>query len=228
MNKVLSDFVSNPVLFFGAFILILIGVIVIIASTFKQKKKVTDDTVVKRVVEEHPLTFEELNKNEDKADIEAMLRKMQSDIDARNNEIEEFESDQEENAIISYQELIQRSKKEEVKEESQVKKFVDQIKGNASKNEEMDDKKFKGSEFISPIYGRVKAPEFVEKPNTPIIKATRRNREIETLDIDFDDIEPKHIQKDFLENTINLEPLKNEIKHNDEFLQALKEFRNNL
>ena len=222
MNELLSDFVNNSVLFFGSFALIIIGVIVILASTLRQKKKVPVE-VMKKVVEEHPLTFDELNKKEDKTDIEALLAKMQSDIDNRNNEIEEFESDQEENAIISYQELIKKAKKEEVKEEikeeSQVQKFVDQIKGNSS------DKKFKNSEFISPIYGRVKAPEFVEKPNTPIIKATRREREIETLDIDFnEDIK----SDDFLEKTINLEPLKNEIKHNDEFLKALKEFRNNL
>ena len=226
MNKVLSDFVNNSVLFFGSFTLILIGVIVILVSTYSGRKKKSSDTIVKNVVEEHPLTFDEINEKKEesneKVDIESILEKMQKQLDSKEDEIYSFEKEQEEKSIISYQELLKATGKE-IKEEpdSEVKKFVDQIKGNSK------EKKFKGSEFISPIYGRVKAPEFVEKPNTPIIKATRK-KEIETLDIDFDDIAPKHANEDFLENTLNLEPLKQEMKYNDEFLKALKEFRKNL
>ncbi|MBQ9181422.1 MAG: hypothetical protein IJ134_02180 [Bacilli bacterium] len=249
MNKVLSDFVNNPVLFFTAFILILIGVVVILFSMYYNKKHDTQN-LIKNVNEEFPNLDEtkssDINIGNNSIDIESMLREMQNDLDKKKDDIETFEDEQEEKSIISYQELVNAAKKNknideqiEYETDSEVQKFVDQIKGNSIKShteiEETEtkketpsnEKKFQGSEFISPIYGRVSAPEYIEKPNTPIIRATKKQKEIETLDIDFDDFNPRHAS-DIIEKSFNMDALDQEVLHNDEFLNALKEFRKNL
>lgn len=215
MSRVLSDFVNNPVLFFTSFLLVLVGLIVILVSMLKTSKKVKVEEQVKTVEEKFPQTYTDTKKT----DIESVLEEMQRDLDNSEAQINTFEDEQEEKSIISYQELLQTMKVEEpVVEDNQVKQFVDKIKGAT------EEKKFKGSEFISPIYGRVEAPTHIEKPNTPIIRATKKQPEIETLDFDFD--EPKHAYD--IEKTLNLEPIRKEIKQNDDFLKALKEFRKNL
>ena len=103
-------------------------------------------------------------------------------------------------------------------------------------------KKFKNTDFISPIYGKME--EHLEYPRVPSFHKNDREieKELETYendtesslmskniddflgDFDFDN----NIEVNSLEQTLNMKPLSEEIKKNDEFLQALKEFRKNL
>ena len=93
---------------------------------------------------------------------------------------------------------------------------------------------FKSEDFISPIFG---------KQNTisdyPVVKEFKHKmiEPLENIDsITDDDYNIDYIfnndaiinNKNTLEETLDLKPLNEEIKKNDEFLAALKEFRKNL
>ena len=103
-------------------------------------------------------------------------------------------------------------------------------------------KKFKNTEFISPVYGKM--DEHLEYPKVPQFHNNDREieKELETYesntesslvnkniddflgDFDFEN----NIEVNSLEQTLNMKPLSEEVKKNDEFLQALKDFRKNL
>lgn len=180
---------------------------------------------------------------EEKLDLDDMLAKMQKSLDSKQEQVvENFEAEQEEKAIISYQELLNSMKNNNLEEEikqnelqqektatslatTKVTEFLEREEPKIKKIEslvETKEKKFKNTDFISPIFGRQEA-----KIEYPTIKL-------------FDT--GKHVKKeqDDLINEIDEiknEPVKNEriIKvsteidtKNDEFLRALKEFRSNL
>lgn len=180
---------------------------------------------------------------EEKLDLDDMLAKMQKSLDSKQEQVvENFEAEQEEKAIISYQELLNSMKNNNLEEEikqnelqqektatslatTKVTEFLEREEPKIKKIEslvENKEKKFKNTDFISPIFGRQEA-----KIEYPTIKL-------------FDT--GKHVKKeqDDLINEIDEiknEPVKNEriIKvsteidtKNDEFLRALKEFRSNL
>lgn len=180
---------------------------------------------------------------EEKLDLDDMLSKMQKSLDSKQEQVvENFEAEQEEKAIISYQELLNSMKNNNLEEEikqnelqqektatslatTKVTEFLEREEPKIKKIEslvETKEKKFKNTDFISPIFGRQEA-----KIEYPTIKL-------------FDT--GKHVKKeqDDLINEIDEiknEPVKNEriIKvsteidtKNDEFLRALKEFRSNL
>lgn len=98
----------------------------------------------------------------------------------------------------------------------------DLLTSNLNKKEEYvktikngDDKesgKFKATEFISPIYGVQNIK--VQYPTVQNMKEFRENA--------------ANYNKFELEQTLNMEPLNDEIRKNEDFLKALKEFRKNL
>lgn len=110
-------------------------------------------------------------------------------------------------------------------------------------------KKFKNTDFISPIYGKMeehfeypKVPSF--HPKEEVVEPYEVKQEetvedvIETFDRKLEEhpindyLEDygfhTHMKIDSLEQTLNMPPISPEIKENEEFLQALKEFRKNL
>lgn len=174
-------------------------------------------------------------KDIESVDLEAVLDKMQEDVNkTKVDEVKSFEEEQEEKAIISYQELLKAVKKdvddvtkveipseekpvvvedeeakvqimpEEVVEKSVSTPVVETIE----EKETRKPSKFQNSEFISPIYGRVNND--VKYPKIPAFREKQ---------------EPINHEDD-LEKTIVFDAIKND--DNDEFLKALKEFRNNL
>ena len=150
---------------------------------------------------------------EAKNELERVFNQIAKDLDKEapsEKAIDEFEREQEENAIISYQELIKQAEiKRQQQEHMQEPKTNDyeenlpkqtnifeEMKINEidnSKKEIKEPKKFKNSEIISPIFG--------------VQKEGKYTREI-----------PKH-GKD--EVNINYD-------EEDEFLKSLKAFRDNL
>lgn len=272
MNEVVSEFVSNQVLFFSALGLIVLGLLILITtmlvSNKKRKqlnemvqlteipKKVDVTANIKTIFDDRnsklieKTNIEEKPNDEEKTDIQKMLEKMQSDLEEQQGEdVSTFEQEQEEKSIISYQELLKSAKKEneEIEENNintEVSDFISQIKGESEIKK--DEKKFKGTEFISPIFGRVGIPENQEYRK--IERPTKKKKEeIELFEYeDMDDVLasnqteeaihfPKHAHDELAQNlntdidkTLDLTNLQVELKHNDEFLKSLKEFRKNL
>ena len=176
---------------------------------------------------------------EDKVDLEDMLLKMQKSLNAKQEEVvENFEAEQEEKAIISYQELLNSMKnnnleaeikEHEMKEElsaseitkQKVTEFLNKEEPKIKKIEsyvENKDKKFKNTDFISPIFGKQEAK--IEYPTIKMFDNSYKHAKDENEDLinEIDNIKEKVI-----------EVKKEEIDtKNDEFLRALKQFRSNL
>ena len=162
---------------------------------------------------------------------------MQQEIDVKPEDVvKKFEEEQEEKAIISYQELVDNVKAGKIevvdddtsdvnfveslisgdisepiqaietdKEEASVtpqmvKEAIENISTSSIKEEP---KKFKTSDFISPVFGRV------------------------DNNVEYPTVKRKETLLDIM-NTRDYNELTEEIKRQEEFLNALKEFRNNL
>lgn len=176
-----------------------------------------------------------------KEELERVFNQMSADLEAKNpkpDEIEDFERMQEENAIISYQELIRQAElkqKEkanvtsEIKEEKVEEAPTEEIKeiirqeikeepiGNVQLQMDMLDelekepKKFKNSEIISPIFG-------IQSPDTIATKKAEYKKKIEYKQ--KEKVNAKHAYDELKQNY--------EDENNKDFLNSLKEFRNNL
>ena len=172
----------------------------------------------------------EIENEEEKTsnNIASLLEQMQQDLDDSEGEIakvEKYEEEQEENAIISYKELM-RLKAERENNAEVVKhnddlipthfgaiKQVEEVK-EEPKNDEI--KKFKKSEFISPVFGlndsnvtyrEIRRPERKERND----EYSSREDEVEVVNLEKDD---------------NIKSVEDE--RNDGFLEALVDFRNKL
>ncbi len=190
---------------------------------------------------------EEVSEQTEKSlsEIEILLKEMQSDLDKHKNDpVHTFEEEQEEKAIISYQELKQAtenvnlatevSKYEKEQEElaaSSVPQMMEEIsskKEEVSKPVKSEKTGFSSSEFISPVYGKMesKEPDYPKIPNFKEEFNIHHNNN----SLQFDDVKVnlKRGNKQSLEDTFNTKPIDDETKSNEEFLSALKEFRNNL
>lgn len=222
--------------------------------------------------------IEEPQKNfvEKKSEIEQMLEKMQQDLEAKSEDVvETFEKEQEEKSIISYQELVKTINKEnnvakiDVKEpvveevmQATEKELVPMSATQHILNEKVPEtvveekqketlavKKFKNTDFISPIYGKME--EHFEYPKVPSFQSQKAEQEpydiknedykedvIETFEQELEEHQINdyledygfhtHMKIESLEQTLDMPPISPEIKENEEFLQALKEFRKNL
>ena len=213
-------------------LIILTSILLILATNERKRRKIKNDFIQAEKVEE------ELSQIEDKPvnnELEEILKKMQEDIDIKPEDVvKKFEEEQEEKAIISYQELVDNVKAGKIEvmddEESDIN-YVETLNINMNQDPIMENsleepevtpqmvkdmienistssikeepKKFRKSEFISPIYGIID-----EKIEYPTVK---KNENI--LDI---------------MNTRDYNKLTEEIKRQEEFLNALKEFRKNL
>ncbi len=233
MTEFINLLTSNIYLYLSIIIVLVIitTILLIIASNQKNRKKIKDEFIEAEKVEEELEKVEETPKSNE---LENILQKMQEEIDLKPEDVvKKFEEEQEEKAIISYQELVDsvKSGKIEVVDDEETNiNFVenlnvqdniepiesineqpvvtpqmvkDAINNITSSSVKEEPKKFKNSEFISPVYGVME-----EKLEYPTVKRTEN-----ILDI---------------MNTRDYNALTEEIKRQEEFLNALKEFRNNL
>jgi hypothetical protein len=178
-----------------------------------------------------PVAEEQKALEEEKTDtnIQTLLNQMQQDLDnAPSNNYEDsisrYEDEEEENAIISYTELMkykENHEKDILLEEKNKDEIKELIKEDKPKEEV---KKFKRSEFISPIFGynddsnvtyrEIKRPPRKEKVNyEPEWESDRMLKELQ----------------DDTAEVIEFEETKEpEIDKNDKFLDELVDFRNKL
>ncbi len=232
MTEIYNLLSSNIYLYLSIIIVLVIitTILLIIASNQKNRKKIKDDFIEAEKVEEELEKIEETPKSNE---LENILQKMQEEIDLKPEDVvKKFEEEQEQKAIISYQELVDSVKAgniEVVDDEQPDVNFVeklnlednvepisetyeqtvtpemvkDAIETITTSSVKEEPKKFQNSKFISPIYGVMN-----EKLEYPTVKKTEN-----ILDI---------------MNTRDYNALTEEIKRQEEFLNALKEFRNNL
>jgi len=235
MDTIYNFLLTNIYLYICIIIVLVIiaTILFIIASNQKNRKKIKDDYVEAERIEAE---LEKIEETPQSNELENILKKMQEDMDLKPEDVvKKFEEEQEEKAIISYQELVDnvKSGKIEVIDDEEtdtnfveslnmeeasepivvstldetssvtpemVKEAIQNISDSSVKEEP---KKFKNSAFISPIYGVM--TENLEYPKV------KKNENI--LDI---------------MNTKDYNELTEEIKKQEDFLNALKEFRNNL
>ena len=228
-NFILSNIYLYVCIIIG--LIILTSILLILATNEKKRRKIKTDFEVAEKIEEE-LKEEQPSVVTNK--LEEILQKMQEDIDTKPEDVvRKFEEEQEEKAIISYQELVDNVKAGkidiieddisdvnfvesltmdittepimEVSEDSSVtpemvKEAIVNISESSVKEEP---KKFKKSEIISPIFGIMQ--ESFEYPS----------------------VKKKETMLDIM-NTRDYNELTEEIKRQEEFLNALKEFRRNL
>ena len=229
-NFIMSNIYLYIVIIVG--LVVLTSILLILANNERKRRKIRNDFIEAEKVEEELTKVEE---NSVSTALEDILKKMQEDIDVKPEDVvKKFEEEQEEKAIISYQELVDNVKAGKIEvvddEESEVnyvenlvtdvttepimeasnddsmvtpQMVKDVIENISSSSIKEEPKKFKKSDFISPIYGIID-----EKLEYPTVK---KNENI--LDI---------------MNTRDYNKLTEEIERQEEFLNALKEFRKNL
>jgi len=235
MSTIYNFLLANIYLYICILIVLVIiaTILFIIASNKKTRKKIKDDYVEAERVEAELEKIEETPKS---SELEDILKKMQEDIDLKPEDVvKKFEEEQEEKAIISYQELVDNVKSGKIEviddeesdvnfvenleidlteepivstiedEESQVtpemvKEAIQTITDSSVKEEP---KKFKNSEFISPIFG------------------------VMNTNLEYPKVKKSETVLDLM-NTKDYNELTEEIKKQEEFLNALKAFRNNL
>lgn len=209
-----EDLINNSTFYYC-----LVGIVYVLCIVFVVM------LLVKNKRKKHVEVKTEVKNDLDTVDLESVLEKMQEEANKQKDQIMTFEEEQEEKAIISYQELLNAVKKnvnevtkpkESLEEQIEKKEIKSDLENSIEsivlkdtiykKQTETKSSKFQNSEFISPIYGRVNND--VEYPK---IKA-------------FNDKD----NEDDLEKTIIMPKLDSKIDSNDEFLRILKEFRNNL
>lgn len=223
MNS-LMNIINNSTFYYVAVALAYVLVILFVIFLLVRNKK-------KRI--EKSKVEEAHKKDIESVDLGAVLDKMQEDVNkTKVDEVKSFEEEQEEKAIISYQELLKAVKKdvdnvtkvELPKEEPQIAledepvqimpEEIIEKKVDSPAVETIEEKanekqsKFQNSEFISPIYGRVNND--IKYPKIPAFREQEKTN--------------KH--EEDLEKTIVFDAIKDD--DSDEFLKALKEFRNNL
>lgn len=148
-----------------------------------------------------------IEEKNNKMDLEAMLSKMEETLNEKDKAIANFELEQEEKAIISYEELkkaVNQNNNTTVTKVASLEPKKEVVEKREVVNNIKDNRNFKNTDFISPIYGRM--DNNYEYP-------TISNIEEEVKD------EPK-------ENVIV--GAKHSKNNNEAFLDSLKQFRRNL
>ena len=241
------DFVSNNLYLYLAIITLLIIVdviLTIICLNQRKRKKIKKDFEEIEAISNNDSEEVSDVKPEVAFELEKILDQMQHDMEVKPEEaVRMFEEEQEQKAIISYQELVDsvNSNKIDVVDdeegdmdyvaalEAQINPSVDYkeevISDKIDNNTEVFDdyankshldvidelnydeapKKFKSSELLSPVFGRMQ-PDFEYKKIGSF--ATTNNK-----------VEVEQVAGTTVDN---------DIKNNEDFLNALIEFRNNL
>ncbi len=238
------------VLSIGSAMPIVVGIFIIATLAFlgfrfyieRKKDRAEIDDIVASLIEAKPRReVEEGPALEKKSNIEEVLAKMQDDLNTKPEDVvATFEQEQEDKSIISYQELV-RTLNSKTEPQKMVSEFIAE-EPPVSERERYASKKFRNTDFISPVYGKLE--DHLEYPTVPSFEKkeqvrfdfTKDNHELEDTLEELKEKEKSihdylsdfrsNIEIDNLAKTIA--PVSNELKESDEFLEALKEFRKNL
>ncbi|MDD6323145.1 MAG: hypothetical protein PUA73_00880 [Bacilli bacterium] len=225
--NILFEIADSTLMIIGAILVaILLGAFIIF-------KIVSNKTKVKPIDENERFDIDETNTKSEvaltekqkkaKEELERVFNQMSSDLEKQEptkDEIDEFERKQEENAIISYKQLMEEAKKlkekadeyeqeadkvADMKIDDAINTYEKHSKINASEIETSKPQEayqgFKNSDIISPIYG---------------IQKEKKDKKITT----------KFKTNDIISKAYN--EVDEEREENTQFLNSLKEFRKNL
>ena len=177
------------------------------------------DEETEKKIEDKKIELTEEQK-EAKAELERVFQQMSADLEKqeeKHDDIDAFEREQEENAIISYQELMAAAEKlkqeanqyeahVENKADMRVNEAMSTYKEHTEKATQKQEEKpayhgFKNSEIISPIYG-------IQRENE---KSSPKHQRGGIINRAYEEVSPE-----------------SETENNIDFLNSLKEFRKNL
>lgn len=225
--NILFEIADSTLMIIGA---ILVAILLVAFIIFKI---VSNKTKVKPIDENERFDIDETNSKSEvaltekqkkaKEELERVFNQMSSDLEKQEptkDEIDEFERKQEENAIISYKQLMEEAKKlkekadeyeqeadkvADMKIDDAINTYEKHSKINASEIETSKPQEayqgFKNSDIISPIYG---------------IQKEKKDKKITT----------KFKTNDIISKAYN--EVDEEREENTQFLNSLKEFRKNL
>lgn len=262
----ISALFENKFVYFGllAFFIVLTLTLILLISLDQKELKKKKHT--KKISEEKIEEISEERKQEQekaKLELEKMIQSMQEGLEEQNEKaVMTYEQEQEEKAIISYQELVNavRNKTEKIEEPLKTiehPELAEAIEAIAEQKEaapieavrEEKNRKFKTSEFISPVFGKMELDETSFQPEQLSIALEEQEEPLPYSDIKLDETELdfsfkpmryhnlelskeenelEHYQDQTLEETLKMKPIPEDIKQNEEFLKALKEFRSSL
>ena len=139
MEVIVENIIAYKYIYLSFLALILL--IVVLLILFKPKKVKPIDVTIDDVKEE-------------KNDIEKVIEALEANQNER--PMTTFEEEQEANAIISYQELVKavNEKKAHLDSKLEVKNTIENPEVANPVTVEVEQPKFKNSEFISPIFGK--------------------------------------------------------------------------
>ena len=247
------------------------------------KEEQDDDELARRYHEEEEKEIEEVKEQSKGSEIERLITKMEEDSKLKPEDVvEKFEKEQEAQSIISYKELVNavKNRTEDVYEdelESQplatVSDLMEELENSniyddeeeeevippkEEKKPEVRETKFRKTEVISPVFGRVEVDdtpsydyyEEPEKEEEEVIEEKNRvvsdEETIDLSDVDLSDYRftgkkeeqegvtaLDEIYKHMADNMVKEEKAPNKeavekLSRNEEFLQSLKDFRNKL
>ena len=237
METMLNNLVNDQLIYYGILSCLIVILMMLIIMIMNKRETIINNTIKQPVMEPVVLNPEVVTEVP-LTDLEKVLAEMKQGVQEKGLNVTTFEQQQEEKAIISYQELLKNKPKldfvapmstayDEIADEQVINSNISVSKENDFPYVEkvVEPKKFQNSEFISPIYGRVE-----NKTEYPTIKSF-----YEKAIPKFEDIEEVVVPTTMVNKPIVAEtqaPIiqapKEEVKVNDQFLDALKEFRKNL
>lgn len=207
--NILFEIADRDLMIIGAIFLLILIIAFIVFKRYNEMNKVEpipEDERFDSEIEVKEISNDELTDEQKKAkeELQKLYNQMSMDLEESEptkEEIDEFEREQEENAIISYQELMAEAERLKAKADTYEKKaeekagtYVDEAINTYRKKEAYQG--FKNSEIISPIYG---------------IQSEKKSEKVST----------NYKTNDIINRAY-------EEKEDMEFLNSLKEFRKNL
>ncbi len=228
----LENMTTTEKIFLFLVIILLIALILIYNKFKRYSKETLEQQFVTEQITPISTTTTLEQESDDQLELDNVLEEMRKSLmEQKVDPVRTFEEEQEEKSIISYQELLRANETEEFKEEELAEVSI---------SEEEQINKFKKSEFISPVYGRVNNE--IKYPKIPKIRRAKLgddesdvfieeehmidmlDSKIETLNFE---VENETTIED-LEQTLSSTKLKEEMFENEKFLNTLKEFRSSL
>ena len=211
MDSVITFFNENEMLIYALLCLVLLILLCFMPRKKKHNKidnKAEDKTLdeltdedIKDITSDDTFIYEQadFHKDDKVNELDNLLAVMQEDLEkerALEEVTEEYEDEQEKTAIISYQELLKAARENKIKTSYDDEKIaVISTSDNAAKKSDIieieeenlsETKKFKNSDFISPIFGKQESvSDYPKVPNFNHQKQQKKEYIDEEL-VDFD------------------------------------------
>lgn len=230
MFNFLAMAIENDLIYIGIIIvlvIIIILTIISIRSDSKKKVKVNKPTIEPAKTEEE--------KQHAKLELEKVVSEMQKNLDAKNVKKAEYEEENEEDAIISYQELVKSVKNENTEVHKEVgmevadKNIIDDIENIDDElvipSMEFEETNIPTFDIEQPLISQVETK--VEEPK--VFQEERKFRSTEFISPIYGRGPQANIKKETVNNDVSMDNIIDEsFDEEDEFLDSLKGFRKNL